>query len=252
MDASTDPQERSFIDDLDSWPLSGRGVDALVVVTPTAGRVYIDVPCAPPPHGYTPLFYAATRGWCTAITWLLKKGADVHAGAPSSRCDALHGATFAAAVLLLDAGARVDVPDSEGNTALHYAAESGNEKTCKLLLSRGASLDVRTYEDPEDPGYGGKDPEALARRGCSSRSRAQCLATAAFLAEVRAAGGWDKYVHEPRAELLALRQRLPSLRERGRASPSTVRAHERLFLDARLPDEVFSQIVAFWRSSRDY
>ncbi|KAH8053248.1 spectrin binding protein [Aureococcus anophagefferens] len=78
------------------------------------------------------------------------------------------------------------------------------------------------------------------------------MATAAFLAKVRAAGGWDKYVHEPRADLLALRQQLPSLRERGRASPSTVRAHERLFLNTSLPDEVFSHILAFWRTSRDY
>ena len=76
--------------------------------------------------------------------------------------------------------------------------------------------------------------------------------TAAFLAEVRAAAGWAKYVAAPRAELLALRHELPSLRERGRASPSTVRAHERLFLNTSLPDEVFSHILAFWRTSRDY
>ena len=100
-----------------------------------------------------------------------------------------------------------------------------------------SSLDLR---DPE-----GRDPEAVARH-------VNKTSTAAFLAEVRAAGGWDKFVHEPRAELLALRQQLPSLRERGRASPSTVRAHERLFLNTSLPDEVFSQILAFWRTSRDY
>ena len=122
-------------------------------------------------------------------------------------------------------------------TALHYAAAAGSDKTCKLFLSRGASLDLRNNA--------AKDPEAHARDGGNT-------AMADFLAEVRAAGGWDKYAHEPRAELLALRQRLPSLRERGRASPSTVRAHERLFLNTSLPDEVFSHILAFWRTSRDY
>ena len=107
----------------------------------------------------------------------------------------------------------------------------------KLLLSRGASLDLRDSS--------GLDPEALARQ-CSH------TAIAEFLAEVRAAGGWAKYVAAPRADLLALRHELPSLRERGRASPSTVRAHERLFLNTTLPDDVFGHILAYWRTARDY
>jgi hypothetical protein len=75
--------------------------------------------------------------------------------------------------------------------------------------------------------------------------------TADLLAAVRAAGGWLPYVNAPRKELLALRQRLPALRERGRAAPSSsVRAHERLFLET--PDDVFTSVLAFWRSDRDY
>ena len=67
---------------------------------------------------------------------------------------------------------------------------------------------------------------------------------------MRAAGGWQPYVDAPRKELLTLRQRLPALRDRGRAAPSSsVRAHERLFLDAL--DDVFTSILAFWRSERD-
>ena len=106
---------------------------------------------------------------------------------------------------------------------------------CKLLLSRGASLDARDNE--------GNDPEVAARhRGCTT--------AADFLAAVRAAGGWLPYVNAPRKELLALRQRLLALRKRGRAAPSSsVRAHERLFLDA--PGDVFGQVLAFWRSDRD-
>ena len=47
-----------------------------------------------------------------------------------------------------------------------------------------------------------------------------------------------------------VRQRLPALRERGRAAPSSSsRAHERLFLEA--PEDVFTSVLAFWRSDRD-
>jgi hypothetical protein len=58
------------------------------------------------------------------------------------------------------------------------------------------------------------------------------------------------FIEAPRKELLALRQRIPALRDRGRAAPSSsVRVHERLFLDT--PDDVFTSILAFWRSERD-
>lgn len=104
-------------------------------------------------------------------------------------------------------------------------------------MSRGASLDALTES--------GQDPEARAREKGS--------ASADLLAEVRAAGGWRPYVDAPRAELLALRRELPSLRERGRASPSSsVPLHETLFLRADVPDDVFSHVLAFWRTPRDY
>ena len=111
---------------------------------------------------------------------------------------------------------------------------------CKLLLSRGASLDLR---DPE-----GYDPEAIARHFNVKNTG---TTTAAFLAEVRAAGGWTAYVAAPRLELLALRRALPALRERGRATPSSVPVHERLFLRKDVPDDVFSHVLSFWRSDRD-
>ncbi|KAH8072905.1 hypothetical protein JL720_10992 [Aureococcus anophagefferens] len=108
---------------------------------------------------------------------------------------------------------------------------------CKLLLSRGASLDARNND--------GDDPEARARAYDHTT-------TADFLAAVRAAGGWLPYVNAPRKELLALRRRLPALRERGRAAPSSsVRAHERLFLRKDVPDDIFSLVLTFWHSARD-
>ncbi|KAH8095014.1 hypothetical protein JL720_2283 [Aureococcus anophagefferens] len=123
------------------------------------------------------------------------------------------------------------IATGNGRTALHISARKNHSKFCKLLLSRGASLDARDNAD--------NIPEAYAP-----------TTTADFLAAVRAAGGWLPYINAPRKELLALRQRLPALRARGRAAPSSsVRAHERLFLDA--PGDVFGHVLAFWRSDRD-
>ena len=142
-----------------------------------------------------------------------------------------------AAALLLDAGARVDRRSPGNWTALHYAACWGHDHMCKLLLSRGASLDARTFPSSYD-----LDPEDMARfKGYTT--------TTDLLAAVRAAGGWAAYVHAPRAALLALRRELPSLREHGRATPSSVRVHGWLFMDT--PDDVFTSVLQFWRSDRD-
>ena len=119
---------------------------------------------------------------------------------------------------------------------------------CKLLLSRGASLDARNDY--------GEDPEASARR-YGGRP-----AVVDVLAAVRAAGGWAAYVAAPRVQLLMLR----ILCEQGRAvAPTDLLA--RLFPPAceterraslrsarhtpALPKELFWHIVQFWRSDRD-
>ena len=71
-----------------------------------------------------------------------------------------------------------------------------------------------------------------------------------FLAAVRAAGGWRGYVDAPRKELLALRLRRDLL-TLFRTGPCRARAQARLFLDARVPDDVFAYVLAFWRGARD-
>ena len=232
-------RERSFIEQNVSYHASGGDLDAPVDVADVAdGGVRFLEDAA---GGATRLHLAAIRGYCSAMVFLLENGADVdpHSWPSNYGLTPLHYAASSghsdAAVLLLDAGARVDDRDQNGLTTLHFAAAHNHPKICKLLLSRGASLDPRNIY--------GRDPEASARY-CSH------TATADFLAAVRAAGGWPSYLEAPRKELLALRQRLPALRDRGRAAPSSsVRVHERLFLDT--PGDVFTSILAFWRSERD-
>lgn len=178
------------------------------------------------------LHWAAMRGWCSGIELLLKHGADINAGRPGSGMTPLFQAAtsrrYDAVVMLIDAGARIDQLTVNGRSPLHMCAINGQESMCKLLMSRGASLDTLV-----DVGAGRHFERDL-------------------IDDVRSAGGWNSYVAAPRAELLAFRRELPSLRESGRATPSTVPAHERLFLAAKIPDDAFSHILSFWRTSRDY
>ena len=152
---------------------------------------------------------------------------------------------YDAAVLLLDAGARVDAQDDTYGPALHaFTAVQqglparndpiGDEKMCRLLLIHGALLEARDS---------GRLPEDDART-------AGRTALAEFLSDVRTAGGWQPWVDAPRAELRFLRRRLPLLRERGRAAPSSsVPLHENLFL--KVPAEIFTSVLQYWRSPRD-
>ena len=241
-----DTRERSFLEEAQRHVASGRSVDALAALYHEGDGVRIEQHA----DGRTRLYHAASSGWCSAITWLLEQRADVHAGWPSHGWTPLHGAAARgqhdAAVLLLDADARVDDRTRGGSTALHLAAHDGRIVLCKLLLSRGASLDPRAND--------GEDPEARARR-CGR------TATVDVLAAVRAAGGWAAYVAAPRVQLRVLR----ILCEQGRAvAPAGLLA--RLFpceterraslrsarnAPATLPTELFSHIIKFWRGDRD-
>ena len=218
-----DARERSFLEEAQRYHASGGDLDALVVVYINSDSV---PRCHDCPRGYTRLFYASLQGWCAVINWLLEQGADVHEEQGSEGLTPLHTAAYKdqrdAAVLLLDAGARVDDRSGPGETALHRAAYRGHTSMCKLFLSRGASLDVRDNN--------GDDAEAHARRY-------GLTASADFLAAVRAAGGWRAYCD---AQFLELRR---ELRAPGAAAESSERLYARVFVE--LPNDVFPRVLAF-------
>ena len=63
---------------------------------------------------------------------------------------------YEAALILLNAGARVGIFGDNGYTPLHYAAQSGGVNVVRLLLERGA--------DKSAVDKSGNTPLALARK----------------------------------------------------------------------------------------
>ena len=262
MEAASDDQ--IFLEELKRWYARGdRDVSAV-------GPVDLDRV----PHE-TPLGLAARRGWCSAIDWLVKKGADVNKADPIHM--PLHGAVarnrLAAARSLLDAGADVNARNKLRKTPLHFAADLGDFQMCKLLLSHGADSGICDMF--------GVEPEEMARRRVRGARDGQFKSLPwknetqiaeqvhALLVAVREAGGWQAYLDAPRRELLAFRRQLPGPRRRAnapaflerlflafrrqlpgprrRANAPTVL--ERLFLE--VPEDVFTHTLRFWRTDRD-
>ena len=112
-------------------------------------------------NGWTPLHYAAFADNAATAAALLDAGADVNARA-KNRFDntplqvALLTSSRSAARLLLERHADVSARQSEGITALHEAAQSGDLAIIRMLLAAGA--------DPaaESPKFG--TPRDLARK----------------------------------------------------------------------------------------
>ena len=192
------------------------------------------------------------------VSLLLARGADANAAEDDDDggYTPLHRAkNVELSAMLLDAGANIDARAGGGNScctplmAHAYYARDQSYELVRFLVSRGA--DWSLLDDS------GRDAEANALDGFG-RPSPGC---ARFLADVRAAGSWFRYVRAPRVELLVLRFAVA----RGRATPPPVRLRtlsretvifERLFgasaEDPRaLPLEVFWLVLAFWRPDRD-
>ena len=198
--------------------------------------------------GWTPLHRATAKTLTSLskqldiITMLVEAGADVNArnqrsGRTPLLLAAAHicsiGGARKSAIIrhLLTLGARVDICDDAGLTV-------------DSILARSPLLD---YDDDDEwMGYQKQDHRKAIR----------------LVADVRAAGTWVRYLHEPRVRLDVLRQ----LCSRGRAAPQTyfflglpgtqMRIHRRrqnlvARLFTELPADVFRHAIGFWRSDRD-
>lgn len=111
-------------------------------------------------QGSTPLLAAARTQELALMKALLDKGANPNAVTTVDRLTPLMAAFTQAAAgrggrgngpqniapavrLLLDKGAAVNAVNSRNMTAAHYAARTGNDEALKLLVERGARLDVK-------------------------------------------------------------------------------------------------------------
>jgi cytohesin len=114
-------------------------------------------------RGSTPLLLAVRGGKKEIVAMLLAKGADANLAANDSMYDyastytplqmALNtGYSYSSNTgnpqkeilsLLLDKGAKPDVPDNEGSTPLLRMVTNGNRDLAELLLNKGASINAR-------------------------------------------------------------------------------------------------------------
>jgi hypothetical protein len=108
-------------------------------------------------RGPTPLVEAIRASSVPAVKELLDYGADPNLRAEELVHDAVPPLVVAAwnsteaAKLLLQYGAAVDAADGDGDTALHMAAARGDLSLVRILVERGARLDVRNRHSHDTP-----------------------------------------------------------------------------------------------------
>ena len=195
--------------------------------------------------------------------------------------------------LLLTRGADIDATDAEGSTALYemlnYWMTYGSLPALRLLLSRGADVNLakqsgfmvghtplmtavsfgpdvvrmllRAGADPEHRTRDLAGGNSTAEEQCrSDRYSLRCSASADLLRDIRLAGGWKRYVLQPKYDLLVLRAlchrdratlsaRTPEVLVRlfgapdGRRRTRSTRATEGVHV--HLPDPLFWRVLDF-------
>ena len=112
------------------------------------------------PDDDTPLIYAAGRGYAEIARYLVSRGANVNAGREHGRsalAQAICNHFPELAKWLVEQGADVNAKEF-GDTPLLYAAHYGNAEIARLLIARGAAVNVRA----ESSGQRGRTPLCTA------------------------------------------------------------------------------------------
>jgi len=106
-------------------------------------RTLVDLPNS---SDETPLMMAALRGELSAAQRLIVRGAKLNRIGWTPLHYAASGPESKLVALLLDRGADIEAPSSNGTTALMMAARYGSEDAVDLLLARGAKLAARNVQ----------------------------------------------------------------------------------------------------------
>lgn len=97
--------------------------------------------------GSTPLMIAVINEWKEIVTFLVNKGANVNIVDVKGETS-LHFAAYDSDLmeLLLEAGANIDAADQYGNTVLMAAVKKRNPVGVKMLIERGANIELRNSD----------------------------------------------------------------------------------------------------------
>lgn len=100
--------------------------------------------------GFTPLVIAARNGHLDIVQYLMEKGAQIDKRDNSRKKSALLAAAFKSqdqvAAYLLDHGADINAQAINGFTPLHDAAWVGDYPLVKMLVERGARTDIKNND----------------------------------------------------------------------------------------------------------
>ena len=128
---------------------------AIVQHNPSAAKVLINAGADPnsrDAHARTPLHAAVTvsgMGKLEVIRLLLAKGADPNARDDSGASpldEAAWGGSVEKSALLLEAGAKIDMPETKtGATPLNEAVFKGHLGVVELLLAHGANVSIKDH-----------------------------------------------------------------------------------------------------------
>lgn len=224
-------------------------------------------------------YIACQFGHVAPARLLLDRGADVNledSEGETALFVACENGRVDVVRLLLDRGADVDRPDSMGTTSLNIACYRGYVDVARMCIEGGADVEKADH-DGQAPLYlaclagrldvarvcvveGGADINRTNNHGRSPHDAARNYdhpALAAWLARVREAGGWTRYISEPRYKLVVLRaEAARGLARRRRADLSTEQLLDFLFpgdrprrarrSQPRLPDELFTIVARYY------